>query len=109
MYHRSTAAPVEGDTVLEFLVHDPHFPHSIAHSVAEVRHWLDVLPDRPDPQRACERVIDVLGARLPRAMPAVRLHEHMDRIQAALGAVHSAISATFFVTGHRALASSDAG
>jgi len=95
MYQRSTRSPIDGTSVIDFLLHDRAFPRSVMSCLQAVRDSLSRLP-RGD------RMADVLGEVFATAAQAsgdaldgAELDSETELLQVAIGKLHDAIIATY--------------
>jgi uncharacterized alpha-E superfamily protein len=96
MYRQHVGVHIDGAAVARYLLRDPHFPRTVAHCLAEIENCLSVLVDYQKPlgvARLLWRRLDAMD--LDTVTPAA-LHDHLDRIQADLAALHEAISSQYF-------------
>ena len=99
MYHRATVGGVDGAHALRFLLRDRSFPRSVAHCLDEIERNLGQLP-HADASLEAARAARVLVAAAPvDTLLAYGLHEEMDRLQLAIGAIHNVVVDTYFVPG----------
>ncbi len=97
MFHRATLEPVSGPAALQFLLFDDRFPRSLATSLAEVAAGVSRLPRAAGVLPACAAVRARLAQIDVDALDAVRLHQVVDELQMAIGAVHDRIATTYFL------------
>jgi uncharacterized alpha-E superfamily protein len=96
MFRRTVRGPVSGATVLRFLLHDEVFPRSVRFCLEQVGRGLRALPRSGSSAETCEAALTVL-AQVPVELTGADLHQWADELQLAIGAVHDAITATYFV------------
>lgn len=97
MFHRTTRAATDGPTTVRFLLGDRLFPRSVAFCLDRAAGALRRLPRHEDAVRVCEVAsadLDAVAAGV--ASDGSGLHEAMDALQGAIGAVHDAVTATYF-------------
>lgn len=95
MYQRAVRRPVEGTSVVRFLLFDHTFPRSVASCVGAARAALEHLP-HPDRTSPSVDRVDALLAALPEdADDGAALDAAMDAVQVALGAVNDAVATAF--------------
>jgi uncharacterized alpha-E superfamily protein len=96
MYHLKTRSAVDGPSTLRFLLQDQAFPRSAAFCIAEVRSCISGLPNVEPVLDACNHALRTLHALDVETLTGVDVHEAMDDLQIAIGAVHDAIAAAYF-------------
>ena len=95
MYQRSHRGPIDGSSVVSFLLFDETFPRSVAGCVQGMRSALARLP-RPDATMASVDSLEALLATLPaQATDGAALDTAMDRVQAALVDLNDRVYDTF--------------
>lgn len=95
MYQRSQRGPIEGASVVAFLLFDKTFPRSVAGCVHRMRSALSRLP-RPHDTLPAVDALEALLATLPsQATDGGALDAAMDRVQAALDELNMRIYETF--------------
>lgn len=96
MYRQQVRARVRGPDVLAYLLQDPLFPRTVRFCLARLKDGLRGLP-RADAAMASVDAAErqVLEADVE-ALASAGLHEFIDDLQIGLGAIHDAISATYF-------------
>jgi uncharacterized alpha-E superfamily protein len=95
MFRRTVRGPVSAPAVLQFLLHDSDFPRSVRFSLDQVRRGLRALPRAEQPAETCERAVALLD-QVPVELGGGDLHHWVDELQIAIGAVHLAITETYF-------------
>lgn len=95
MYQRSQRGPIEGASVVAFLLFDKTFPRSVAGCVHRMRSALSRLP-RPHATLPAIDALEALLATLPsQATDGGALDAAMDRVQAALEELNMRVYETF--------------
>jgi len=95
MYQRSQRGPIDGATVVSFLLFDKTFPRSVAGCVHRMRSALSRLP-RPEATMPAVDAIESLLSTLPsQATDGRALDAAMDRVQAALADLNHRVYDTF--------------
>jgi uncharacterized alpha-E superfamily protein len=99
MYQRATHTPIEGASVIRFLLFYASFPRSVQGCLDEIRTVLAVLP-RPD---AVVDALDAVDSHLASCDPAADdgavLDKAMDELQVRLGDLDEAIRHRYFALG----------
>lgn len=96
MYRRSCAASVEGESVVGFLIGDPHFPRSVRHCVEEASMLLRALPERHGTKRALAELRNVIDSVPVGPLRAEALHTYLDDTQLVLAELHDTIEDAYF-------------
>jgi uncharacterized alpha-E superfamily protein len=99
MYQRATHGPIEGPSVVRFLLYYSRFPRSVQGCLDEMRTVLAALPDGEPVIEALDAADTVLAACDPSADDGKELDDSMERVQLALGDVGDAIHERFFAMG----------
>lgn len=97
MFQRSHRGPIDGDSVVRFLINDASFPRSVSACVARIRRALDQLPRRDAVQAAVDELDATLGALWVVGDDAVALDAAMDTVQLRLGQLSQAVRDQFVV------------
>jgi uncharacterized alpha-E superfamily protein len=98
MYQRATHGPIEGPSVVRFLLYYSRFPRSVQGCLDTMRAVLADLP-RPEPVLAALDDADaVLASCGPAADDGAALDDAMDHVQVALAALDRAITDRYFST-----------
>ena len=95
MYQRSRRGPIDGTSVVRFLLFDATFPRSVAGAVVQIRAALGALPRPAATLPAVEAIDEVLAGIDIGADDGQALDEAMDRVQLALDDVHEAVYRAF--------------
>jgi uncharacterized alpha-E superfamily protein len=98
MFHRTMRQATDGPATVRFLLGDRHFPRSVAFCLERAAGALRRLPRHHLALAACEQAAAALEA-VPgeAAVDGAGLHEAMDGLQEAVGAVHDAVTGTYFL------------
>lgn len=96
MYQRATHGPIEGPSVVRFLLYYSRFPRSVQGCLDEMRSVLSSLPDPEPVVVALDAADAALAACDPSADDGAELDASMDRVQVALAALGSAVHARYF-------------
>ena len=95
MYHRSRRGPIDGASVVSFLLFDEGFPRSVAGCVQRIRAALQRLPNSAVTLSAVDE-IEALLATLPAdAADGRALDLAMERVQGALAALNDSVYDSF--------------
>ena len=95
MYQRTTRGPIDGASVVRFLLFDQQFPRSVSACLVRIR---DALARLPRPERTLLAVDDVERALAPTldvADDGAALDDAMDRVQATLAQLNDMVRETF--------------
>jgi uncharacterized alpha-E superfamily protein len=97
MYRQSVRRRVSADHVLAFLLQDPNFPRTIAHTLDEVIACFEKgLPHNEEPLRAAWRLQRLIAGANAEKLRSEGLHEFIDQLQMELGSLHQLITGTWF-------------
>jgi uncharacterized alpha-E superfamily protein len=96
MFHRATLEPVSAPAALRFLLFDQRFPRALSTCLVEVELGVSRLPRGESVLAVCGQARRRLGAVEVDSLDAARLHDVVDDLQVAIGAVHDRIAATWF-------------
>jgi uncharacterized alpha-E superfamily protein len=99
MYQRATHGPIEGPSVVRFLLYYSRFPRSVQGCLDEMRTVLGALPDGEPVIEALDAADTVLAACDPSADDGKELDDAMERVQLALADIGDAIHERFFAMG----------
>ena len=91
MFQRSHRGPIDGDSVVRFLVNDASFPRSVNACLARIRRALDLLPPRKAVLAAVDELDAALGAHWIDGDDALALDAAMDAIQVRLITLSAAV------------------
>ena len=95
MYQRSQRGPIEGSSVVAFLLFDETFPRSVAGCVQRIRSALSRLPRPHDTLPAVDQLEALLSTLPAQAHDGVALDAAMDQVQAALARLNGCVFETF--------------
>jgi len=96
MYRQHVGVHVSGPAVVRFLLTDPHFPRTVEHCLGEIESALSELVNYQKPLNVARHAWRRLNAIDCDGLAPVRLHHHLDELQADLAALHDAISRQYF-------------
>jgi uncharacterized alpha-E superfamily protein len=99
MYQRATHGPIEGPSVVRFLLYYSRFPRSVQGCLDEMRVVLTALPGSDGVVDALDAADAVLAACDPAADSGEELDSSMDRLQIALSTLGTAIDQRYFSLG----------
>jgi uncharacterized alpha-E superfamily protein len=95
MYQRSHRGPIDGASVVRFLLFDATFPRSVAGAAERIRAALGRLPRPEATLPAVDEVDAVLASITAEARDGHALDTAMDRVQLALAGVHDRVYDAF--------------
>lgn len=97
MYRQHVKRRVNSIDVARFLLQNPDFPRSVAHTLTRSEYALLKLPNNELPLRfAVETRRHVLNADVGELVAEDALHDFMDRLQLEIGELHQAIANCWF-------------
>jgi uncharacterized alpha-E superfamily protein len=96
MFQRRHRGPIDGESVVRFLVTETSFPRSVSACLARIRRGLEHLPPRKPVLQAVDELDAALGAHWVDGDDALALDAAMDSLQVKLGVLSAAISDEFF-------------
>jgi len=97
MYRQYVRRRIAAGDVEQFLLADPQFPRSVAHSLDALDHCLATLPRNEDARFVLQELKKKVANHRHAEMNGAELHEYIDRLQCGFGEVHDAIRATWFL------------
>lgn len=101
-YRRQMQATISRSAVLDFLLHDPLHPRSLAFSINQVAEALKQLPRSRRPLTFCKELSTFCARDVERLSADSALKGFLDRCQVRLGEMHEVIAETYFkVEGQR--------
>jgi uncharacterized alpha-E superfamily protein len=92
MYQRAVRGPIEGSSVVHFLLEHDRFPRAVRALLREMRRALGELPDPDGPLDAVDHVEAVLRDSATATNDGVALDEAMDRLQVAIAQLDKRIT-----------------
>jgi len=95
MYQRSRRGPIDGASVIAFLLFDETFPRSVAGCVHRMRAALGRLPHPELTLPAVDQLDDLLATLPAEATDGAALDRAMDRVQMALSDLNTRVYETF--------------
>lgn len=99
MYQRATHGPIEGPSVVRFLLYYSPFPRSLQGCLDEMRSVLGQLPEPDSALGALDHADTVLASCDPAADDGASLDSAMDAVQAALADLGDAIHHRYLAVG----------
>lgn len=95
MYQRSTRGPIDGHSVVSFLLFDSQFPRSVAGCLETMRAALSRLPHADRTMPSADAVQRLLAGLRADAGDGAALDAAMDEVQLALAGLNDAVFAAF--------------
>lgn len=95
-YRQQIGNAVSGVDVLLFMLHDPHFPRSVAASLAQLAHMAAKLPDGDGLQQAVAQLEQHLNQWDTENLAHHDIHHAMDELQIHLAALHGQVASSWF-------------
>lgn len=95
MYQRATRGPIEGASVVQFLLFEQRFPRSVASCVTRMRQALERLPMHAITEPSLSKLEELLQSLRSLTADGAALDEAMDHVQAGLATVAEAITSAF--------------
>lgn len=95
MYHRATHGPIEGSSVVRFLLYYSAFPRSVQGCLDAIRAELGAMPSAESILETIDRADSVLASCDPVVHDGAALDAAMESVQGALADVHGAIAARY--------------
>lgn len=96
MFHRAMHRPVDGPSVVRFLLTDRHFPRSVAHCLRRIDDGLARLPRNAEVRAVVDGVLGSVVDRDAGDLEAEQLRARLDEIQLGLAALHDRIVGVYF-------------
>lgn len=101
-YRREMQATIHREAVLDFLLHDTHFPRSLVFCLEQMVAALKRLPRNRRLQVYLRELTHRFSRNVDRLSSDERLSEYLDNCQKDLGQLHELIALTYFsLDGHR--------
>jgi uncharacterized alpha-E superfamily protein len=95
MYQRAIRGPIDGQTVVRFLLFDAAFPRSVQGCFEEIRHVLGRVPNADRVLGVLDDTERALRASDPDATEGAGLDRSMERVQGAIAALADTIHETY--------------
>ena len=99
MYQRAVRGPIEGESVVRFLLEHDRFPRAVRALLREMRKALAELPDPDGPMDAIERVEAVLRESSRAGIDGGTLDKAMDDLQFAIAQLDKRITDRYLLVG----------
>jgi uncharacterized alpha-E superfamily protein len=99
MYQRAVRGPIEGSSVVHFLLEHERFPRAVRALLREIRRALAELPDPGEPMDAVEHVEAVLRESSAASTDGRALDAAMDALQAAIAQLDRRITDRYLRVG----------
>lgn len=96
-YLRTTKAPVKGDEVMPYLLHDTVFPKSIHHCVVSVIRSCESLPNSEAVVKRLKTLERKLVKKIDFQNVSNELLEYVHQLQVSILGIHSVVSDTWFI------------
>lgn len=96
MYRCHVGVHVRAQDVVSFLLRDPHFPRTVYFCLNEIESGLGQLPHHEEAMQLARRAWRRLVGVPSEDQAPGALHDHLDQIQADLGALHGAVARQYF-------------
>lgn len=87
---------INAESVLQYLLHDMHFPRSVAFCLDAIETHLAELPHNAEPLRALRTARRRADGGVEVSLDPARRHEFLDDIQTDLARIHDAIAREYF-------------
>jgi uncharacterized alpha-E superfamily protein len=100
MFHRSQRGPIDGASVVSFLITNASFPRSVRACLGRIRRALAALPHSAILVALVDELDESLGALWVEGSDGSALDKAMDGLQLNIAALSSRVSAEFFPGGH---------
>ena len=99
MYQRAVRGPIEGPSVVRFLLDHDRFPRAVRALLREIRRALAELPDPGGPLDAVDHVEAVLRDSTAASTDGAALDEAMDDLQVAIAQLDQRITERYLRVG----------
>jgi uncharacterized alpha-E superfamily protein len=99
MYQRAVRGPIEGQSVVRFLLEHDRFPRAVRALLREMRKALAELPDPDGPMDAIEHVEAVLRESANTHLDGGPLDRAMDDLQLAIAQLDKRITDRYLLVG----------
>ena len=95
MYQRATTSPVDGESVIDFLLHDRAFPRSVMSCLQSIRDSVSRLPRGDQVTPALSHTFTTAAQVRGDALDGAQLDAETELLQSALAELNDAIIATY--------------
>ncbi len=99
MYQRAVRGPIEGSSVVHFLLDHDRFPRAVRALLREIRRALAEMPDPEGPLDAVDHVDVVLRDSTAASTDGAALDEAMDALQVAIAQLDRRITERYLRVG----------
>ena len=99
MYQRAVRGPIEGTSVVRFLLEHDRFPRAVRALLREIRRALGELPDPDGPLDAVDHVEAVLRESTAASTDGAALDDAMDSLQVAIATLDKRITDRYLQVG----------
>jgi uncharacterized alpha-E superfamily protein len=99
MYQRAVRGPIEGRSVVQFLLEHDRFPRAVRALLREIRRALRELPESDGPLDAVEHVEAVLRESAAASTEGTALDKAMDDLQVAIALLDERITDRYLMVG----------
>ena len=99
MYQRAVRGPIEGTSVVRFLLEHDRFPRAVRALMREIRRALAELPDPDGPLDAVDHVEAVVRESSAASTDGQALDDAMDDLQVAIAQLHKRITDRYLLVG----------
>ena len=99
MYQRAVRGPIEGTSVVRFLLEHDRFPRAVRALMRETRRALAELPDPDGPLDAVDHVEAVVRELVDREHGRAALDKAMDDLQVAIAQLDKRITDRYLLVG----------
>ncbi|MCU1502653.1 MAG: hypothetical protein JWM12_2007 [Ilumatobacteraceae bacterium] len=96
MFHRSQRGPIDGASVVRFLLTDAHFPRAVRACLGRIRRSLSALPHSATLVPVVDELDSFLGSLWVEGSDGSALDKAMDGLQASIAALSSRVFDEFF-------------
>lgn len=96
MYRQKVQIEINGDSVIEFLIHDDHSFRSLQYCIHAIEHNVHALPNAKEVAKTTQYAKQLIEKDLEFEVGSTQLHDYLDTIQMALSDVHQACYRTWF-------------
>ena len=98
MYRQNMAVRVKPTQVMEFMLHDAHFPRSVLFCLTKMHSLIEKLPHNAEMDARIQHSIDELLAQDISALKGDASHLYIDELQIDLADIHSQLVDQYFLS-----------